>query len=378
MTPAARTQAAIELLDAILAGQAGADNIIAAWFKTRRYAGSGDRRAVRELVYRAIRRFGEPPRSGRQAMVALTDDDAALAATFDGSTYGPPAIGPDEARASGGPMPAWLAARLPDEPPLERAPLDLRVNRLKATRDAVAALFPGVAPVGTDGLRLTEPINIESSAPYRDGLVEVQDLGSQLIVQVCGAAPGMTVVDLCAGAGGKTLALAAATLNEGRLIACDTARDRLRRLEPRARRAGADAELRLLDGGREVQQLADLPAAADVVLVDAPCSGTGTLRRNPEARWRLTPERIEALIDLQRHVLELALPLVKPGGALVYAVCSLIREEGAGQIERLLAELPGWTVDTPDIGTPDGPGVRLTPAKDGTDGFFVARLVKPC
>lgn len=378
MTPAARTQAAIELLDAILAGQAGADNIIAAWFKTRRYAGSGDRRAVRELVYCAIRRFGEPPLSGRQAMVALADDDAALAATFDGSNYGPPIIDADEQRASGGAMPPWLAARLPDEPLLDRAPLDLRVNRLKAIRDEVAVLFPGSFPVGVDGLRLTEAANIEASAPYRDGLVEVQDLGSQHIVRACAAAPGMTVVDLCAGAGGKTLALAAAMQNEGRLVACDTARDRLRRLEPRARRAGADAELRLLDGGHEVEQLADLTEAADVVLVDAPCSGTGTLRRNPEARWRLTPERIDALIALQQHVLELALPLVKPGGALVYAVCSLIREEGAGQVERLLAELPGWTVDVPDIGTPDGTGVRLTPAKGGTDGFFVARLVKPC
>ncbi|CAM3242214.1 Ribosomal RNA small subunit methyltransferase B [Sphingomonas antarctica] len=378
MTPAARTRTAIELLDAILASQAGADTVIANGFKARRYAGSKDRRAVRELIYRAIRRFGDPPASGRAAMAALADADDVLAATFDGSAYGPAALLPDEPRATGGVMPAWLAARLPDEASLDRAPLDLRVNRLKATRDEVSPLFPDATPVGSDGLRLTDPINVEASDAYRDGRIEVQDFGSQLIVEACAAAPATIVVDLCAGAGGKTLALAAAMRNEGRLIACDTARDRLRRLEPRAQRAGAECEVRLLDGGREAEQLADLEGLADVVLIDAPCSGTGTLRRNPEARWRLTPERVEALVVLQRHVIDLALPLVKPGGALVYAVCSQLREEGAAQVEALLAREAGWSAAPLPFGTADGPGIRLSPQRDGTDGFFVARLIKAC
>jgi 16S rRNA (cytosine967-C5)-methyltransferase len=377
VTPAARTQAAIELLDAILSAQASADTVIANWFKTRRYAGSKDRRAVRELVYRAIRRFGTPPANGRAALVTLADDDSGLAATFDGSPYGPPPLDPDERRASGGAIPGWLADRLPDGL-LARAPLDLRVNRLKTSREAVAPLFPDAELIGTDGLRLHDPMNVEATDAYRDGLVEVQDLGSQLIVAACAAMPGMTVVDLCAGAGGKTLALAATMGNQGRLIAGDTVRDRLRRLEPRAARAGANVEIRLLDGGREAAQLADLSAHADVVLVDAPCSGTGTLRRNPEARWRLTPERVVALTNLQAHILSFAAPLVKPGGALVYAVCSLLHEEGAGQVEAFLAANPGWYAMTLLNGTPDGPGVQLTPQRDATDGFFFARLVKPC
>ncbi len=377
MTPSARTQAAIELLDLILAAQASADTVIANWFKTRRYAGSKDRKAVRELVYRAIRRFGDAPKGGRMALVALSDDDDALAATFDGSAYGPARIQPGEPRAAGGPMPAWLADRLPEEL-LGRAPLDLRVNSLKAQRDEVAPLFPGADSIGVHGLRLAEPANVEATEAYRTGLVEVQDHGSQLIVEACQAAPGMTVIDLCAGAGGKTLALAAAMRNQGRLIACDTNRDRLRRLQPRAGRAGAQAEIRLLDGGNEAAQLIDLRGQADVVLVDAPCSGTGTLRRNPEARWRLTPDRVAALISLQNHVLNLAAPLVRPGGALVYAVCSLLDEEGPAQAAAFLRGHPGWAFQPLSFGTPMAPGVHLTPKRDGTDGFFVARLAKPC
>lgn len=377
MTPAARTQAAIEFIDAILASQAGADTVIANGFKMRRYAGSKDRKAIRELVYRAIRRFGNAPKSGRMALVTLSDDDPDLAATFDGSPYGPAPVQDGEPRAVGGPMPDWLADRLPDDL-LGRAPLDLRVNRLKAERDAVAPLFPDAQPIGVNGLRFADPINIEVTEAYRTGLIEVQDYGSQLIVDACAAAPGMIVVDLCAGAGGKTLALAAAMMNSGRLIACDTVRDRLRRLEPRAARAGAQIEIRLIDGNREAVQLADLNDLSDIVLVDAPCSGTGTLRRNPEARWRLTPERVEGLVALQRHVLALAAPLVKPGGALVYAVCSLLDEEGPAQAAAFLQSHPGWAAEAMDFGTGIAPGVRLTPKRDGTDGFFVARLVKPC
>ncbi len=377
MTPAARTQTAIEMIDAILASQAGADAIIADGFKRRRYAGSKDRRAVRELVYRAIRRFGEAPQSGRAALVALADEDDELAATFDGSGYGPPPVSSGEPRAAGGAMPAWLAEHLPDGV-LDRAPLDLRVNRLKGSRDAVAQFFPDAEPIGVNGLRLAGSANVEASSAYREGLVEVQDFGSQLIADACGAAPGMTVIDLCAGAGGKSLALAAAMMNTGRLVACDTVRDRLRRLEPRATRAGAEVEIRLLDGGREAAQLGDLKDAADVVLVDAPCSGTGTLRRNPEARWRLTPDRVASLVTLQRHVLELAAPLVKPGGALVYAVCSLLKEEGSSQAAAFLARHSGWSAEPLKFGTAVEAGTRLTPGQDGTDGFFVARLVKPC
>ena len=208
--------------------------------------------------------------------------------------------------------------------------------------------------------------------------MEVQDEGSQLVALACRAAPGLTVVDLCAGAGGKTLALAAEMRGEGRLIASDTNRDRLSRLAPRVERAGAgNIEMRLLDPGREAQALVDVKA--DIVLVDAPCSGSGTWRRNPEARWRLTPARLAKLVETQRKVLNLGSTLLRPGGVLVYAVCSLIDEEGAGQIDAFLSTRSGWTPESAldGVGDAAGAGTRLTPARHGTDGFFVARLRSP-
>jgi 16S rRNA (cytosine967-C5)-methyltransferase len=240
--------------------------------------------------------------------------------------------------------------------------------------DAVAgALSP-------DALRLPEGSRVEDLPAFNQGRVEVQDEGSQLIVAACAAAPGMIVVDLCAGAGGKTLALAAAMAGQGRLIACDVDRLRLSRLAPRAQRAGADfIEARLLDGNREAQALADLVGQADVVLIDAPCSGTGTWRRNPEARWRLTSERLDRLRAMQANVLGIGALLVKPGGRLVYAVCSLLDEEGSDRIEAFRGANPGWElIDPLEAGRPHGAGRRLTPAHDGTDGFFIAALARTC
>jgi 16S rRNA (cytosine967-C5)-methyltransferase len=184
------------------------------------------------------------------------------------------------------------------------------------------------------------------------------------------------VVDLCAGGGGKTLALAAAMENCGRLLACDIDRARLSRLPQRAARAGALAETRLLDPGREAEALADWQGIADAVLVDAPCSGTGTWRRNPEARWRLTPQALERYARVQAAVLRLGAALVRPGGRLTYVVCSLLDTEGADVIQAFLAEIPGWRAAEPKLaaGNPRGPGFRVTPWHDGTDGFFFATL----
>jgi len=392
MTPSARLQAAIEIVDEVVAaaqaGGAAADTLIARYFKTRRYAGSKDRRAVRELAYAAIRRAGERPVSGRAALIGLTDQMPELANLFDGSNNCPAPIG-DEPVARAGVAPAWLEEKLlatldADELPalLERAPLDLRVNRLKASREDVLSELPDALPgnLSRDALHLPEGSRIEAMPAFLEGRVEVQDEGSQLIVDACAVAPDMIVVDLCAGAGGKTLGLAAAMAGRGRLIACDVDRQRLSRLAPRAERAGATSiETRLLDGGRQAAALADLAGQADVVLIDAPCSGTGTWRRNPEARWRLTPERLARLRAMQAHVLTLGAPLVKPGGRLVYAVCSLLDEEGRNQAEAFLAANPGWTaIDPLPAGRPHGPGRRLTPAHDGSDGFFIAVLARTC
>jgi 16S rRNA (cytosine967-C5)-methyltransferase len=216
---------------------------------------------------------------------------------------------------------------------------------------------------------------------YNEGKIEVQDAGSQFVTLAANAKPGERVVDLCAGAGGKTLALAALMENTGTILATDTDRARLSRLAPRATRAGVSiVETRLLDPDREAEALADWQGKADTVLIDAPCSGTGTWRRNPEARWRLTPDRLTRLTATQRHVLSLGAKLVKPGGALVYIVCSLLDEEGAGQAAAFLDSHPDWRADALDLpaGRAHGPGIRLTPAHDATDGFFVARLRRSC
>lgn len=390
MTPAARIQAAIELLDTIIAavreGGAAADTLIARYFASRRYAGSKDRRAVRELVYAAIRQCGEPPPSGRTAMLLLAQDDPEIAASFDGSPHGPAPIDPGEAAAQKGIVPAWIGrelerAGIPSAtwPALvERAPLDVRV-RHAVDAAAVLSTLPDAAPIPglPQGWRLPAGTDVTGLA----GAVEVQDAGSQIVSLAAMARPGITVIDLCAGAGGKTLALGDTMDGQGRIIACDVDRARLSRLAPRAAKAELGiVETRLLDPGREAAALSDLNATADVVFVDAPCSGTGTWRRNPEARWRLTPERLRRLAATQAHVLETAAPLVRPGGAIVYVVCSLLDDEGKDQVARFLDDHPAWQANTPalPLGVPHGTGIRLTPAHDRTDGFFVARLTAPC
>ena len=395
MTPAARLQAAIDLLDAIIVAATGqgpaADTLIARYFKDRRYAGSKDRRAVRDHVYRAIRAFAAPPSNGRAAMVALAAQDPALAALFDGSVHAPAPIVPGEATVDAGtdPLPPWLSsslAALVDEDEratlLERAPLHLRVNALKATREVLLARLPAAAPIArcAHGITLPEGTALEALPEWQEGLIEVQDAGSQIIAAACDARPGQTVLDLCAGAGGKTLALAADMAGKGRLIAADINRDRLSRLPPRAQRAGADfIETMLLDGGREGQSLAPLTGACDCVLVDAPCTGMGTWRRNPESRWRLTPDAIRRSTAAQHHVLTLAEPLVKPGGTLVYAVCSLLDPEGRAQVDAFLAANAAWKAEKSDgPGYEWGNGRLLTPMSAASDGFFFARLRKAC
>ncbi|MBY0518805.1 MAG: RsmB/NOP family class I SAM-dependent RNA methyltransferase, partial [Sphingomonas sp.] len=286
--------------------------------------------------------------------------------------------------------PQWLVDQLrasglgDDELPAlaDRAPLDIRVNRARADRDAVIAAIDGAvaSPHAPDGVRLPAGTAVERLALWQDGAIEVQDEGSQIVTMAASAMPGMAIVDLCAGAGGKTLALAAAMRGEGRLLACDIDRARLSRLDPRARRAGAtNVETRLLDPGKEAAALDGWRDAADVVLIDAPCSGTGTWRRNPEARWRLTPARLDRLAETQAKLMTLGASLVKPGGRLVYIVCSLLDGEGQAQVAEFLRENSDWTAATPALpaGRRHGDGIRLTPAHDSTDGFFVATLQRP-
>lgn len=393
MTPAARVQAAIELVDEIIEAARdngpAADTLVARYFKTRRYAGSKDRRSVRDLVFRAIRRAGERPESGRAALIGLADDTPGLRELFDGSAHAPAPLTEEDESAPSGIAPDWLVERFDPlvagtdtSHLLARAPLDLRVNQLRGDREEALAALPDAVPTPHSplGLRLPEGYRVEATEVWQRGLVEIQDEGSQLICLASDARRGQLVVDLCAGAGGKTLALAAEMENLGRIVASDVDRSRLARMGPRLDRAGVTiAEKRLVNPGRERDAMADLVGAADLVLVDAPCSGSGTWRRNPETRWRITPPRLKRLVKLQAELLDLGAELVRPGGHLVYAVCSLLSAEGRDQAEAfasrssLVSEML-----TMSAGQPAGLGRLLSPGWDGTDGFFVARWHRPC
>ena len=391
MTPAARLQAAIEILDEVIVSTRDdgppADAIVSRYFKQRRYAGSKDRRAVRELVFRAIRRSAERPQSGRCVALGLIEEQPDLGELL-GQPRGPEPFDAEEPTAEASFVPRWLEAELSPlvergEWPalLERAPVDLRVNAARTTREALLSDFANSdpTPLSPWGIRLPPESRIDDHPAYSAGLVEVQDEGSQLIASACGAVGEERIVDLCAGAGGKSLALAAAAPRT-HILATDTNRTRLSRLPERAARAGAKIETRLLNSPNELAELADWHEGADLVLVDAPCSGSGTWRRNPEGRWRITPDRLDRVIATQERLLDIGAELVRPGGRLVYAVCSLLSREGAGQIERFLQRHSSWISESPPIGGGriDGQGRLLTPGHDRTDGFFVARLGRPC
>ena len=396
MTPAARLQTSIEILDAIAAaareGGAPADAIFAEAMRARRYAGSKDRRAIRAHVYDAIRAVRSAPASGRAAMLALVDVQPDLAALFDGSGYGPAPITDDEARAETG-LAAGALIDLFDalvgedehEAMLARAPLDLRANRIKSSQGDLSHLFPDgeAIPGAPDGWRLPPETAAVQHPGYAEGRFEVQDAASQYASAALDIAAGQAIVDLCAGGGGKTLAIASLTGNDAEILACDTNRARLQQLQPRAERAGATrVETRLLNPGQERAMLDDWQGRADRVFVDAPCSGSGTWRRSPELRWRLTPARLDRHRADQAKLIDIGADLVAPGGKLLYAVCSIITREGRAQVDDFLNRHPGWTADAgylPEgIGRAAGAGFLLTPGHDGCDGFFLARLTSPC
>jgi len=433
VTPGARAAAAIELLDAIDADRTRpADALIAGWFRRRRYAGGGDRRAIQATVYTVLRRraqidwwlegAGRPADSRGRAIVALVLGEgwrpADLDAAFDGGQYRPARLDENErglaAALAGkgfddpaqpvhvrGNIPDWMAeafgSSLGDSLEAELAALmceatvDLRINRLKTTRDTVAGMLAaqGIESVPTPfsplGLRLAGRVNLADSPVIRDGLAEPQDESSQIAALLTGARPDEVVVDFCAGAGGKTLALAAMMENRGRIVACDTSPGRLERARPRLERAGVTiAELRMLDGGDGLWPGAE-EGAYDRVLVDAPCSGTGTWRRAPEQRWRLDSENLMQFLALQEGILDAASRLVAPGGRLVYAVCSLLPQEGEGQVTQFLRKRPEFSAfpvakawgSRLRSDCPSGDVfLRLRPGRDGTDGFFVALLTR--
>ncbi len=270
---------------------------------------------------------------------------------------------------------------------LEPAPVDLRINTLKGPREgAVAALVaegihPAPTPMSPVGLRLSARTQLSAQDAFRKGLIEVQDEGSQLAALLLGAKPGEAVVDYCAGAGGKTLAIAAQMQNKGRLAALDIDKRRSERAAERLRRAGVFNTTRHLLAAEGDPWIKRRASTMDRVLVDAPCTGTGTWRRNPDARWRLQPDDLARLIESQKAILNNAVRLVKKGGRLVYVTCSLLVEENEAQIDAFLATHPefavvpiqeAWAESIGGICPVEGSYMRLTPARNNTDGFFAA------
>ena len=428
MTPAARLAAAASVLDSIAQGRQPAEAVLKAWGQQNRYAGSKDRRAVADRVYKVLRARGRLSwaMGGREDGRALVIASLSLIdglpleeieALHAGEGYGPRPLSKQErsrlTAAGEGELPGWVASGLPELAVEDfkatfgerwgeearalmapRAPIDLRVNTAAATADAVeaelreAGLAPERTPFSAVGLRLLSepPPNIQALEGFKAGRFEIQDEGSQIVSWLAGAAPGMTVVDYCAGGGGKTLALAQMLEGQGRLVACDVVQKRLDNIRPRLARAGVEAELRLLGqngGGAE-----DLNGQADLVFVDAPCSGAGTWRRRPEDAWRLTSEEVERLHALQVRILQQAALLVKPGGRLVYVTCSMLSRENEASTAAFEAAHPRFRpVPVADaLASPrltdaarlrlaalaDGHRLRLSPASTHTDGFFAA------
>lgn len=429
MIPSARLSAAIDILADLDARRRPAADALKEWGLAHRFAGSKDRAAIASLVYDALRVRAsaawvmgeETPRAILLGSLRLLRGHSAeeIAALCTGEGHAPAALSEAEsarlaaASLEGAPdhvvgnYPEWLAAPFArafggeaaeeGRALADRAPVDLRVNTLKGDRakamKALAHLSPEETPMSPLGLRLRVGADgrgpsLSAEPAYVRGFVEIQDEGSQLAALIAGAKPGMQVLDLCAGGGGKTLALAAAMDNKGQIYATDDDGRRLMPIYPRLERANVrNVQVRAPKGGRDV--LADCDKRCDLVLVDAPCTGTGTWRRNPDAKWRTRPGALEQRMKEQDEALEAAARFVKPGGALAYVTCSLLVEEDEDRVAAYLARhddfLPldaahmarrAGLADLSRFASPHGAGLRLSPRTSGTDGFYVALLTR--
>ena len=431
MTPAAKLSAAIDVLDLIDVQRIPAARALKEWGTSNRYAGSGDRAGVAGLVWDTLRRRAssawimdaETSRARVLGMLRLERgmDADTVAALCDGSRFAPAAL--SDAERTGltsrtlddapshiaGDYPEWLDAQLVQtfgedrvaetQAMASRAPLDLRVNTLKAAPDKALASLKhlGATPTPWSPLGLRIALGADARNPgvaseemFIKGGVEVQDEGSQLAALMTAAKPGEQVIDLCAGAGGKTLALAAAMQGKGRLIATDSDKRQLAPIYDRLSRAGVhNAEVRGPKGDDD--PLADIHGSADLVVIDAPCTGTGTWRRNPDAKWRIRPGALEIRLRAQREILDRAAGLVKPGGRIAYITCSVLPEENGAQISGFLGRHPGFAVlpaaqvasvlwDKADdflaAALVSEQGLLMTPRRTGTDGFFMSVLRK--
>jgi 16S rRNA (cytosine967-C5)-methyltransferase len=431
MTPSARLSAAIEVLDDIGTRRRPAADVLRDWGLSHRFAGSGDRAAIGGLVYDGLRRkassiflMGEAtPRANVLGMLKLERglDLAEIAQLCNGSRFAPESLSEAERSALNrdllenapanvvGDYPEWLDSHLRKTFGVERieegaalahrAPLDLRVNLLKSDRESAAGalshLKPAPTPWSPAGLRIAIPSDgksppIHAEPAFLKGLVEIQDEGSQVATLLAGAKPGDQVVDLCAGGGGKTLALAALMENRGQIYATDTDLRRLAPIHQRLERAGVrNVQVRAPRG--DADPLADLIGHVNLVLIDAPCTGTGTWRRNPDAKWRIRPGAVGQRIKIQADLLDRAAALVERGGRIAYITCSVLAEENGEQVQAFLERRNDFTT-VPAAEMADALGDRagafllsalitaegllMTPRRTQTDGFFVSTLAR--
>ena len=429
MTPAARLSAAIEVFADLEARRRPAAQALKDWGLTHRFAGSADRAAIAGLLYDALRRKAssawiigaDSPRAVLLGMLARERgyDSDAVAKLCDGSRFAPAPLTDEEharLRAASlvgapahvrGDYPEWLDAQLAatfgDERTEEaaalasRAPLDLRVNTLKATRDAATQALAELGPQPTRwspvGLRIVVAPDSKSPAIHAEpaflkGQIEIQDEGSQLAALLGGAQAGEQVIDLCAGAGGKTLALAAAMENHGQIHATDTDKRRLAPIHERLERAGA-RNVQVVTPRGDKDMLAHLRRKADLVLIDAPCTGTGAWRRNPDAKWRVRPGALAERLKDQAAALDRAAALVKPGGRIAYVTCSVLEDENGAQMRAFLARHSAFSIVPPAEAANvlgeraflfrravliSDTGLLMTPRRTDTDGFFVSVL----
>ncbi len=429
MTPSARLSAAIEVLADIETRRRPAAQALKDWGLSHRFAGSGDRAAIAGLVYDALRRKlssawimgANAPRAILLGMLARERglDVEAISKIANGARFAPEPLSDEEharlraASLDGAPphvlgdYPEWLDAQLAatfgDDRVEEaaalasRAPLDLRVNTLKATREQAAEALSELSPQPTRwspwGLRIIVAPDAKSPAIHAEpaflkGQVEIQDEGSQLAALLSGAKPGEQVIDLCAGAGGKTLALAATMENHGQIYATDTDKRRLAPIHERLERAGTH-DVQVITPRGDKDALAHLKGRADLVLIDAPCTGIGAWRRNPDAKWRVRPGALAERLKDQAEALDHAAALVKPGGRIAYVTCSVVDEENGAQVRVFLARHREFAVVPPgDVTNSLGEraflfrravlmsdeGLLMTPRRTDTDGFFVSVL----
>ena len=435
MQPSARLASVIEIIEAIETAwkspmRQPVDVLLQHYFKARRYMGSKDRGAVAEQVYFILRNklslewwcqslaALSTPRLLAITALALRDGMSAghIEQWFTGENHAPAPLSREESwyakkiqgkELNSEEMPRHVRLNIPEwtEPMLrerfqkeldtavaalsEEATTDLRTNTLKCTRESLQKALRAEqiesdpTPLSLTGLRLRKREAAFATRAFKQGWFEMQDEGSQLLAQLVDAQPGHKVIDFCAGAGGKTLALAASMHNKGRILAFDVSAKRLSQLPVRARRAGVhNITARQIDNESD-SFLKRHKHSADRVLVDAPCSGSGTWRRNPDLKWRFTAQDLHELVALQQRILASAARLVKPGGVLVYATCSLYKSENEEQIARFISQHGNFRVVKPEKIWNKNPQHRstdcdsfvcLTPHQDGTDGFFIARL----